>query len=604
MELVFGSGYEMMPLRHKDRSDVVSTQEKAPLARHMLDSRGFHEVHYFVVQHNIVALKQVLCINDSGTFPGASDVDQKGVNSTAQGYNHMLRKDEGFDYRVPASINSVHSAASSEPSSILVDRVIPSQQVKSRKSSPVDSGVASDSSSNDSTNSNRKISNPTDNQVLESIASRQASIGSASINSTDLDALIARRGSNGSLSVGSGDLAGLLARRGSFDSVASICSGDLAALGALIAQTETEASEGGVAIDSNAAKKEIIISWVNLPDGQGNTPLIWAVRVSSVEIVEFLISVGANIHASNRQLQTPLHFACMISSENSAVASKLINILLAAGGDPDAKDTDGRSAFSLAAGTGVLSSFNLLLAAGASLQSSDTLGMTPMMLATQGGHLSVVQRGMQSSSLLIDESDRQGWTILHWAAAIPDSSVLRFLLEVPTVKPQAWLTVHGESALHVAARQGNIHSALIMLKSVPQKQRMAMLELQRHDGLTAVTLAGARGNELMIAVSDGSFDNALGVLAGDRKVFLKGASVSSSIDSSKQHMQTVLKDARDSSVPVDARMIDELEAASTILSRRLAAARAEHAQLSRLVHESVGTRNISVSNTGKQNSSN
>ena len=51
---------------------------------------------------------------------------------------------------------------------------------------------------------------------------------------------------------------------------------------------------------------------IDLKDSQGNTPAAWAVRVDNIEILDFLISRGANADMPNALGVTPLHAACLI----------------------------------------------------------------------------------------------------------------------------------------------------------------------------------------------------------------------------------------------------------------------------------------------------
>jgi ankyrin repeat protein len=93
----------------------------------------------------------------------------------------------------------------------------------------------------------------------------------------------------------------------------------------------------------------------------GTTPLHWAVRNESVELVELLLRAKADVRAADRYGVTPLHIATSLA--NNTIAQRL----LAAGADPNATDQSGETLLSLAIRSGAPDVMNSLLEKGANV---------------------------------------------------------------------------------------------------------------------------------------------------------------------------------------------------------------------------------------------
>ncbi|MQM10872.1 hypothetical protein Taro_043766 [Colocasia esculenta] len=76
---------------------------------------------------------------------------------------------------------------------------------------------------------------------------------------------------------------------------------------------------------------------VNLRDGEGRTPLHWAVDRGHLDVVEMLIRREADVNAKDGEGQTPLHYAVLC--ERDAIAELLVKH----GADRDAKDNEGHT---------------------------------------------------------------------------------------------------------------------------------------------------------------------------------------------------------------------------------------------------------------------
>lgn len=76
---------------------------------------------------------------------------------------------------------------------------------------------------------------------------------------------------------------------------------------------------------------------VNLKEGEGRTPLHWAVDRGHVDIVKELLKTHADVNAKDNEGQTPLHYAVVCDRET------ISELLVKHGADPQISDNDGNS---------------------------------------------------------------------------------------------------------------------------------------------------------------------------------------------------------------------------------------------------------------------
>lgn len=149
---------------------------------------------------------------------------------------------------------------------------------------------------------------------------------------------------------------------------------------------------------------------VNAKDSGGCTPLLWAVRHDSPEVVEYLIAQGAEINATvgnltpllcanslpvvellvskgaaiNTNGQKMLHKACRMGDKEIAT------FLLSKGADVNAKSSAGRTPLLDALSFGHPDLVPLLVANGADVNAADSLRRTPVSIAIKGGYTEIV----------------------------------------------------------------------------------------------------------------------------------------------------------------------------------------------------------------------
>jgi ankyrin repeat protein len=125
---------------------------------------------------------------------------------------------------------------------------------------------------------------------------------------------------------------------------------------------------------------------VNAAQGDGTTPLHWAVYKIDAELTEALLAHGAKPGALNNYGSSPLAEAVKTGS------AELAERLLDAGADVEAPNRDGQTALMLAARTGALDVAELLLRHGANVNARETWrGQTALMWAADGRFPEIVR---------------------------------------------------------------------------------------------------------------------------------------------------------------------------------------------------------------------
>jgi ankyrin repeat protein len=124
---------------------------------------------------------------------------------------------------------------------------------------------------------------------------------------------------------------------------------------------------------------------MELPDQNGNTPLIWAAIQNDIEIAEALIESNANVNAQNYEGQTSLFLAISLGYEEMA------RILLENGANPNISTLEGVTPLHMAAANGARNLLVLLLGYGAFVNEQDENGDTVMHYAVREGRVDIVK---------------------------------------------------------------------------------------------------------------------------------------------------------------------------------------------------------------------
>ena len=189
---------------------------------------------------------------------------------------------------------------------------------------------------------------------------------------------------------------------------------------------------------------------VNARDLRGTTPLHEAARVNpnpratpNPDLIRALLEAGADVAARDDRDRTPLHATWLSPPADYAwrdprINTEAVSQLLAAGADPLALNQRGE-----AAGPGVCHNWHLAVFA---------------RVASPADYAACVEAGTDP-----DVRDENGYTVLHHATVIEDTSVIALLLDAGA-DPSA-RSYDDHTALHFALRHRNSAVAAILVRA-------------------------------------------------------------------------------------------------------------------------------------------
>ena len=115
---------------------------------------------------------------------------------------------------------------------------------------------------------------------------------------------------------------------------------------------------------------------IDMADAFGRTPLMRASQLGRGEVVQLLLGASADLTIKDGKGITALMYAADVSGDE-----EVFRYILEAGADVDARDNAGRTALMWAAKEGLVEAVQILLDAGADPEASDTKGATALGLS-------------------------------------------------------------------------------------------------------------------------------------------------------------------------------------------------------------------------------
>ncbi|PCH55134.1 MAG: hypothetical protein COC21_03325, partial [Verrucomicrobiales bacterium] len=186
---------------------------------------------------------------------------------------------------------------------------------------------------------------------------------------------------------------------------------------------------------------------VNAKDNDGRTPLHYAAKYATKEVVELLIPNGADVNAKMKDGATPLHVAAQDGHKEIA------ELLIDKGADVDAQDVNGWTPLHSTAYEGHRGIVELLIVKDADVNAKDVNGRTPLdlgiftseiadLLRKHGGRtaeelalriaafrgdLAGVQAQLDAGAD-VNTKDGDGWTPLHYSANYGYKEIVQLLI--------------------------------------------------------------------------------------------------------------------------------------------------------------------------------
>ncbi|XP_044743261.1 ankyrin repeat and KH domain-containing protein 1 isoform X4 [Chrysoperla carnea] len=161
-------------------------------------------------------------------------------------------------------------------------------------------------------------------------------------------------------------------------------------------------------------------------DKKGFTPLILAATAGHEKVVEILLNHGADLEAqSERTKDTPLSLAC------SGGRYEVVELLLSRGSNKEHRNVSDYTPLSLAASGGYVNIIKLLLTQGAEINSrtGSKLGISPLMLAAMNGHTAAVKMLLDMGSDINAQIETNRNTALTLACFQGRHEVVSLLLD-------------------------------------------------------------------------------------------------------------------------------------------------------------------------------
>jgi ankyrin repeat protein len=256
--------------------------------------------------------------------------------------------------------------------------------------------------------------------------------------------LLIKKGADVNAKNKNGDLPTHLALRGHLESPKKEVLDLLVAKGPELSCIQISAYQGDLAKVRSFVEQGID---VDSRDSEGRTALYYAAMQGKRDLVEFLLSRGANVNAKDKDYGfTPLHHAVGGGHKD------VVELLIAKGADVNATDKHGWTPLDSSVYGGNTDIPELLIEAGANVNSRYGWGQTPLIWAAQEGHTPVVQLLIVKGADF-NAQDDQGLTPLHYAADEGHKDVAELLIakgaSVDATGKNDW------TPLHRAARAGH-----------------------------------------------------------------------------------------------------------------------------------------------------
>lgn len=187
---------------------------------------------------------------------------------------------------------------------------------------------------------------------------------------------------------------------------------------------------------------------IAIKDKQGDTAVYWAARQGHLEAIRCLHEAGLSLDSQNKSEETALHVAARYGH------AQVVDYLCAAGANINVIDSLAETPLHSAAWHGYVSIVQTLCSHGAVLDMQNKEGETALHCAAVRGHLECTKILLENG-VPLNHLDKRGSTAFHLACQRSHTAIALLLLhagcEMDAIDKET-----GESALHVAAREGSL----------------------------------------------------------------------------------------------------------------------------------------------------
>ena len=198
---------------------------------------------------------------------------------------------------------------------------------------------------------------------------------------------------------------------------------------------------------------------INQTSGELGTALNVAVGAGNIQIIDILLAAGSDPDAPSKLYGTPLQMSTKSCNQD------IVKTLARHGVKLDLPESLGRTALQLSMKNGGSEIATLLVSLGASREKQDLQGMNALHHATLYPSSSDCIKVLLRSGDPVEEEDSAGWTALHWAAKAGSVETVTLLLDAGFHKDRK--DHAGRIPYQIAMFCGNVHLRPKLLPTEP-----------------------------------------------------------------------------------------------------------------------------------------
>ena len=232
----------------------------------------------------------------------------------------------------------------------------------------------------------------------------------------------------------------------------------LAVILSLIAATTATAQDQDIlqaAREGDLARVEELVqqdpALINFQNDNGQTPMHMAAWQGHLNIVQFLIDLGADINTMGPANQSPLLYAAYEGR------TEIVEILLQQGAEFNYQDRNGRTPLHYAARQNHPDVVRYLLSQGADLNIKENQGETELHFAARGGNREIVALLADSASDIYAKTN-DGKLPIHTAAHTGQTEAAAFFIEKGV--PVICYSTHARALVDLLAEAAGLESNL------------------------------------------------------------------------------------------------------------------------------------------------
>ncbi|KAM9724186.1 NF-kappa-B inhibitor delta [Menidia menidia] len=235
-----------------------------------------------------------------------------------------------------------------------------------------------------------------------------------------------------------------------------------------------------------AAERLRDVGRLDAKEHKGKTALLVAVTANHPDIVQDLLSLGAEINACDVKGQTALHLAAHYGfpAVLQAILSSRPSVNL------EARNFEGMTPLHCAA-----------ISHSVTMKALSTMGPADVNLETKAAEkLSCVQMLLSAGASLLSQEIKSNKTVLHLAVKEGNIDLVHYLLRIPLLNMKDFVNMkaHGHTALHMAAGlHGNPHQEQILQLLLSRGADPSIRNLE-NDQPAHLLQSGAQGEQLKL----------------------------------------------------------------------------------------------------------